>query len=122
MSKETQLKSRGGSEVYYIREWIDLLASVIITIMVVALLIVPIYLPYTSVSRSNSTLDRNGLAVRIGLLLVFTLLFSAVLSLFTRAKRHEILVQLPREYVDSWQLDLKLMPAQVLRRPRGLFG
>lgn len=90
--QETQLKLRGGgNEVFYTRERIDLLASLVITLGIVALLIVPIYLLYNLVSHTNGTLDRSATAVCIGVLLVFTLLFSAVLSLFTRAKRHEIL-------------------------------
>jgi len=63
----------------------------IITFGIVALLIVPIYLLYSMVRRTNGILDHHAAAVCIGVLLVFTLLFSAVLSLFTRAKRHEIL-------------------------------
>jgi len=56
--------------------------------MILALLIVPVYILWklTRVTESNTTT-----AVIIGVLLVFTLVFSGVLSLFTRAKRHEIL-------------------------------
>ena len=56
--------------------------------MILALLIVPIYLLYYFVT----TLGRNKRdAACVGVLLVATLAFSAVLSIFTRAKRHEIL-------------------------------
>jgi len=64
-----------------------------ITIMILALLIIPIYLLYTIVSNNmnNGSLDGHSNAVCIGILLVFTLAFSAMMSLFTRAKRHEVL-------------------------------
>jgi len=56
--------------------------------MILLLLIVPIYLLYhlvTTVRSSRADPDC------MGVLLVATLAFSAVLSIFTRAKRHEIL-------------------------------
>lgn len=55
--------------------------------MIVALLVGPIYILYRMVNSGSKVHD----AVCIGTLLAFTLAFSAVLSLFTRAKRHEIL-------------------------------
>jgi hypothetical protein len=91
IKQETQLKSRGGTEKYFTRERIDLCASFVITAMIVALLIVPIYLLYNMVKDKQGILDAHSTGICIGILLVCTLLFSAVLSLFTRAKRHEIL-------------------------------
>lgn len=76
---------------YFARERIDLCASFIITAMIIALLIVPIYLLYNLLKDKQGTLDAHSTGVCVGILLVCTLLFSAVLSLFTRAKRHEIL-------------------------------
>lgn len=96
-SQETRLKSRHGAETYYTRSRIDLCASSILTAMIIALLIVPIYLLYklvkgnSSKEGNNGKLDTHATGVCIGILLVCTLLFSGVLSLFTRAKRHEIL-------------------------------
>lgn len=57
--------------------------------MVLVLLIIPTYVLYhlTNDMKQNSRVT----SLCIGVLLVFTLAFSAVLSLFTRAKRHEIL-------------------------------
>ena len=56
--------------------------------MLLLLLIVPVYIMYHLVTNlGNNRTD----TICIGVLLVFTLAFSAVLSLFTRAKRHEIL-------------------------------
>jgi hypothetical protein len=59
--------------------------------MIVVLLIVPIYLLYNLVKDTDGKLDDHATGVCIAILLVCTLLFSAVLSVFTRAKRHEIL-------------------------------
>lgn len=56
--------------------------------MITVLLIVPVYILYHLIlSQGNKGTD----AICIGVLFVFTLAFSAVLSLFTGAKRHEIL-------------------------------
>lgn len=59
--------------------------------MIVVLLIVPIFLLYNMVNDNKKVLDAHRTGVYIGILLVSTLLFSAVLSFFTRARRHEIL-------------------------------
>ena len=91
MPQEDALKSRSGDEVYYTQSRIDLCASSLITFMIVALLIVPIYLLYNLVKETDGKLDDHATGVCIAILLVCTLLFSAVLSVFTRAKRHEIL-------------------------------
>ena len=56
--------------------------------MILVLLGVPIYMLYHMVS---GVADPHAYAVCIGVLLVFTLAFSVVLSIFIRAKRHEIL-------------------------------
>ena len=87
MTKETRQKSE-GLEVYYTRSRIDRLVVGIITFVILILLVVPIYVLYHIV---NGVETHNAYAVCIGVLLVFTLAFSAVLSLFTRARRHEIL-------------------------------
>jgi hypothetical protein len=59
--------------------------------MIVALLIMPIYLRYNLVKDQDGKLDSHATGVCIAILLVCTLLFTGVLSVFTRAKRHEIL-------------------------------
>jgi O-antigen/teichoic acid export membrane protein len=91
VSQEDALKSRSGDEVYYTQSRIDLCASSLITFMIVALLIVPIYLLYNLVKDQDGKFDSHATGVCIAILLVCTLLFSIVLSGFTRAKRHEIL-------------------------------
>jgi drug/metabolite transporter superfamily protein YnfA len=56
--------------------------------MILILLVVPIYVLYHTI---NDVASGHSYAICIGVLVVFTLAFSAVLSLFTRARRHEIL-------------------------------
>jgi len=60
-------------------------------LMILFLLIVPTYTLFHLVNAAGGQLSSREGSVCIGVLLVFTLLFSAVLSLFTSAKRHEIL-------------------------------
>lgn len=57
--------------------------------MILVLLVVPVYVLYHLTNEAGR--EVNTTAVSIGTLLVFTLAFSAVLALFTRARRHEIL-------------------------------
>lgn len=73
---------------FFNRERIDIVVSCIITVTILALLIVPVYLLWKLTRRVASG---PMVAIIIAVLLVFTLVFSAVLTLFTRAKRHEIL-------------------------------
>jgi hypothetical protein len=85
------LKYRGGAEVYFSAERISFCATSIIVVVILALLIVPIYLLYHLLAETGDTFTGKTTASCVGILLVSTLAFSAALSLFTRAKRHEIL-------------------------------
>ena len=60
----------------------------IITLVILILLIVPIVILY-HLTEKKGVSGTNF--VCIGVLLAFTLAFSACISLFTRARRHEIL-------------------------------
>jgi hypothetical protein len=72
----------------YSRRRINFVASIVLTATVLALLIVPVYFLWHLTRAIQSGTDT---AIMIGVLLVFTLIFSGALSLLTRAKRHEIL-------------------------------
>lgn len=87
LGQETKQKT-DGIENYYTRDRIDRFVIAIIVFMILTLLIVPIYLLYHLTKGAGSSRSH---ATCIGVLLIFTLSFSACLSLFTRAKRHEIL-------------------------------
>lgn len=56
--------------------------------MILALLIIPVYILWKLTSSASSAFN---VGLIISVLLVFTLVFSIVLLLFTRAKRHEVL-------------------------------
>ncbi|KAG9194062.1 hypothetical protein G6011_04097 [Alternaria panax] len=75
-------------ERFYTPSRISMLANGILMFFVLALLVLPVYLLYHMVHDVGS---HDAYLVCIGLLLVFTLAFSSILSLFTKAKRHEIL-------------------------------
>lgn len=64
-----------------------MLVTLIITLIILILLVVPVYVLW-----QVTILNQSGpnTPMIIGILLIFTLIFSAVLSFFTRARRHEI--------------------------------
>ncbi|KAF2470786.1 uncharacterized protein BDR25DRAFT_32466 [Lindgomyces ingoldianus] len=79
-------KDEDKYEIYYTPSRIAKLTNGILTIIVLTLLVLPIYILYHMVHEIGTTAYMKC----IGTLLVFTLAFSSVLSLFTKAKRHEI--------------------------------
>ncbi|KAI4270248.1 MAG: hypothetical protein L6R38_007191 [Xanthoria sp. 2 TBL-2021] len=85
--QETRLKSNSPHIQYYTKQRVDRLVTLIISGIMLVLLVVPTYALYRVTNIKASTTN----ATCIGILLVATLVFSAVLSLFTKAKRHEIL-------------------------------
>jgi len=88
-NEETRRKTHDGRIHYYARERVNTFVTFIITALILLLLVVPIWvLFYIS---ANPKLVNNPSAVIISILLVATLIFSSVLSAFTKAKRHEIL-------------------------------
>jgi hypothetical protein len=91
-SDDTRRKTDGsGHEVYYTRSRIERLVLLIITFLILVLLVVPIYVLYQlSDDEGDEPGSRRDFQC-IGVLLVFTLAFSACISLFTKARRHEIL-------------------------------
>lgn len=91
MPQTSLRKSDDENHIYFDKNRINLCASSIITLMILFMLIVPIYFLYHLVERSNGAMTGNENAICIGVLLIFTLVFSAVMSFFTRARRHEIL-------------------------------
>lgn len=81
------MKTDDNYILYFTRSRINFVVTLIITLLILTLLIVPIWLLYYfTVSLANSATDR----ISIVILLVSTLLFSGILALFTKARRHEI--------------------------------
>ncbi|KAI9798990.1 MAG: hypothetical protein M1833_004343 [Piccolia ochrophora] len=86
--QETRQKSNDPDLRYFTKSRVDCLVALLITVIILVLLVIPIY----ALCRLNTRIDTQFPdAVYIGVLLVSTLVFSAVLSFFTKAKRHEIL-------------------------------
>ncbi|CAI6263224.1 unnamed protein product [Periconia digitata] len=75
-------------EIFYTPSRIVKLTNCILTCIILVLLIVPIYVLYHMVHDIGT---RNAYMTCIGTLLICTLAFSSILSLFTKARRHEIL-------------------------------
>lgn len=85
-TEELRKKTSDKCIFYYSHSRIEKLVGLIITFIIFVLLVLPVVAMYklTSVGDRNSTFDA------VGILVVFTLLFSAAMSLVTKAKRHEL--------------------------------
>ncbi|KAF1948217.1 hypothetical protein CC80DRAFT_556530 [Byssothecium circinans] len=102
---ELRAKTTNSFITFYSSSRIDQLINVFITFVIFILLVVPVITMYkltstsshVELSNSNSTAtmapapssDKNTFNA-VGVLIVFTLLFSAAMSLLTRAARHEL--------------------------------
>ncbi|KAL8809300.1 MAG: hypothetical protein Q9200_003534 [Gallowayella weberi] len=84
--KETNARTENKAIHYYDRCRISKCVTFLITILILILLMIPIWLLYKS--SVNGTIGKTS--DTIVLILAFTLIFSAALSAFTKAKRHEI--------------------------------
>lgn len=85
--KETEAKTIDANIHYYDRKRIAACVTMIVTLLILVLLIVPIWLLYKlSVAGIIATSPDT-----IAIVLLFTLIVSAILSAFTKAKRQEIL-------------------------------
>ncbi|KAJ9656782.1 hypothetical protein H2201_008434 [Coniosporium apollinis] len=71
---------------YYSAARIETLVALLITCVIFILLVLPVVAMYklTCIGSRNATFDA------VGILIVFTLLFSAAMSLLTKARRHEL--------------------------------
>ena len=86
--KETREKTINPSIHYFSRSRINFFVTLVITFLILVLLVAPIgVLFYLSISAAGGAGD----ILIIGVLLICTLVFSCALSLFTKAKRHELL-------------------------------
>ncbi|KAL8819996.1 MAG: hypothetical protein Q9223_001701 [Gallowayella weberi] len=84
--RETNARTENKAIHYYDRCRISKCVTFLITILILILLMIPIWLLYKS--SVNGTIGKTS--DTIVLILAFTLIFSAALSAFTKAKRHEI--------------------------------
>lgn len=83
---ELREKTTDKDVYYFSPSRVERLVGLIITLIIFVLLVLPVVAMYhlTSIGNRNSTIDA------VGLMVVFTLLFSAAMSLLTKAKRHEL--------------------------------
>ncbi|KAK7918079.1 hypothetical protein PG985_009953 [Apiospora marii] len=72
---------------YYSKSRKDSFNTAILCLVLIGLLVLPIFVLYNLLHDHP---NQKSYTVSIGVLLVFVLVFSAVLSLFTKARRHEI--------------------------------
>lgn len=85
------MKTEDPDILYLTKSRVELLVNMLILVMILMLLILPVYALYHVSSAFYHINANTSNAVCMGVLLVATLLFSAVLSLFTKARRHEVL-------------------------------
>ncbi|KAF2732830.1 hypothetical protein EJ04DRAFT_440336 [Polyplosphaeria fusca] len=100
-TKELREKTGDQYVAFYSSERIDKLINVLITFVIFVLLVIPVLTMYHLTSTPSGTLeegkggDAAGASSKdtfnaVGVLIVFTLLFSAAMSLLTKAARHEL--------------------------------
>jgi len=65
----------------YSKERIDILVRLVITLLAVSLLMAPVVVLFSVQEQGN---------IKIAVVLLFTFFVSAALSVFTKAKRHEV--------------------------------
>jgi ABC-type transport system involved in cytochrome bd biosynthesis fused ATPase/permease subunit len=87
-TKELREARNDGTIYYYSQSRFEKLVGLIITLIFFVLLVIP----EISIYRLTSVGDGDSTLITVVILVVFTLLFSAAMSLLTKAKRHEILV------------------------------
>jgi hypothetical protein len=83
---ELQSKTTNKFINFYSSSRIDTLIGILITIIIFVLLVLPVVAMY----RLSAIGDRTSTFDAVGVLVVFTLLFSAAMSLVTKAARHEL--------------------------------
>ncbi|KAL3420457.1 hypothetical protein PVAG01_08956 [Phlyctema vagabunda] len=86
-TKEDRRKTTDPNLHYYSKSRKTMFITTILILVLLCLLILPVFILYRLTSQHSLDVTYT---VDIGVLLVFTLAFSAILSLFTQAKRHEI--------------------------------
>jgi hypothetical protein len=81
------MKTRDKEVHYYTRSRVDTFVGLIITTIIFVLLVLPVVAMYKLTAMGASPQSTFN---AIGVLVVFTLLFSAAMSLLTKARRHEL--------------------------------
>jgi len=86
-TRELREKTNDKNVYYYSSSRVEAFVGLIITSIIFVLLVLPVVAMYKLTSLPNNS---HGTFSAIGVLVVFTLLFSAAMSLLTKARRHEL--------------------------------
>jgi len=89
-TRELREKTDDEHIYYYSASRVEAFVGIIITSIVFVLLVLPVVAMYRLTSFGNVADTQSGTFKAIGVLVVFTLLFSAAMSLLTKARRHEL--------------------------------
>ena len=87
LTPELRAKTRDDQVRYFDRKRVDVLVGLVITNIIFVLLVLPVVAMY-KLTACNP--ESDGTFSAIGVLVVFTLLFSATMCLLTKARRHEL--------------------------------
>jgi hypothetical protein len=71
---------------YFSPRRLDILVGLLLTLTIVVLLVLPV----VAMFKLSCLRSQTSSVAAIGVLMVFTLLFSAIMSELTKARRHEI--------------------------------
>ncbi|KAI9857215.1 MAG: hypothetical protein M1813_008577 [Trichoglossum hirsutum] len=83
---ELNAKTKDKAVHYFSPRRLDILVSLLITLAIVVLLVLPV----VAMFKLSCLRSQKSSVTSLGVLMVFTLLFSAVMSVLTKARRHEI--------------------------------
>ncbi|KAL9094999.1 MAG: hypothetical protein Q9165_002601 [Trypethelium subeluteriae] len=87
-TRELRQKTKDKHVYYFSPSRVDTLVGLIITLVIFILLILPVVAMYRLTSLGNGNVHSTFQA--IGVLIVFTLLFSGAMAALTKARRHEL--------------------------------
>ncbi|KAF7502685.1 hypothetical protein GJ744_005273 [Endocarpon pusillum] len=87
LTPEMRVKTTDRNVHYYARSRVDVFVTLVITTIIFILLVLPVVAMYRLTTFGTSS---GSTFKAIGVLVVFTLLFSAAMSLLTKARRHEL--------------------------------
>lgn len=86
-TRELREKTDDQNMYYYSASRVEAFVGLIITSIIFVLLVLPVIVMYKLTSYGQG---EHGTFKAIGVLVVFTLLFSAAMSMLTKARRHEL--------------------------------
>ncbi|MCJ1351954.1 MAG: hypothetical protein MMC33_001938 [Icmadophila ericetorum] len=89
LTEELRKKTQASEIHYFDKKRVEKLVGIIITAIIFVLLILPVIGMY-KLTEVGDAANPQSTFTAIGVLVVFTLLFSAAMSLLTKAQRHEL--------------------------------